>query len=315
MVEKQSRQRLTIICPVYNEKGVVQLFFPRMRAVMDELSKRYDVNLVFSDNRSTDTTLSEVREICDSNPDVFVIALSANVGYQCSMDCALRTCHGDIFGFIDVDGEDPPEMILQLIELYEKGYDIVYGDRVDREEVFIIKFLRKVFYRLLRRVADDEVILDMAEFMVMSREVRDAIINDRTSYPFIRASIGRVGFKRIGIPYKRQQRLSGKSHYNLWTLTKFAVAGILSSSTLLLRLPLYSLPIWLSAVLIATYFWATQGTVWWLLALTALICGYVGCTVSFIGIYVGRTYKNSLGRPNYVIDHKHSLLQPSDVQD
>lgn len=260
-VDRSRRPRLTIICPVYNEKGVVQLFFPRMRSVMDELSKRYGVNLVFSDNRSTDSTLSEIREICASNSDVYAIALSANVGYQCSMDCALRTCHGDIFGFIDVDGEDPPEMILQFMELYEKGYDIVYGDRVDREEVFIIKFLRKVFYRLLRRVADDEVILDMAEFMVMSREVRDANINDHNSFTFIRASIGRVGFKRVGIPYKRHQRLFGKSHYNLWTLTKFAVAGILSSSTLWLRLPLYSLPIWLAAVLVTTYFWATQGTV------------------------------------------------------
>lgn len=302
--------RLTIICPVYNEKGVVKLFFPRMRKVMDQLSAKYDVNLVFSDNRSTDSTLQEIMEVIEENPDVYVIALSANVGYQCSMDCALRTCKGDIYGFIDVDGEDPPEMIIQLMGLYEQGYDIAYGDRVDREEIFIIKFLRKVFYRLLKRVADDEVILDMAEFMVMSREVRDAIINDRTSFPFIRASIGRVGFKRIGIPYKRHQRLSGKSHYNLWTLFKFAVAGILSSSTLMLRLPLYSLPLWLSSVLIATYFWATSQSIWWLLVLILFVCGYIGFSISFICIYVARTYKNSLGRPNYIIDQKNSRLQP-----
>lgn len=310
MAESASRPLLTIICPVYNEQGVVKLFFPRMRKVMDQLKSRYDVNLVFSNNRSTDTTLEEINDVRKENPDVYVISLSANVGYQCSMDCALRTCKGDMYAFIDVDGEDPPEMIIQLVGLYEQGYDIVYGDRVDREEVFIIKFLRKVFYRLLKRVADDEVILDMAEFMIMSKEVRDAIINDRTSFPFIRASIGRVGFKRTGIPYKRQQRLSGQSHYNLWTLFKFAVAGILSSSTLMLRLPLYSLPFWLSAVLVSMFFWHTQQSITWLLVLTTLICGYVGFSISFICIYVARTYKNSLGRPNFIIDTKNSFLQP-----
>lgn len=305
-----ARKRLTIICPVHNEAKVIPLFYERMRPVMDKLSESYDVNLVFSNNASTDKTLAAIEKIRTQAKDVFVISLSANVGYQRSLECGLRNCKGDLFAFIDVDCEDPPEMIVEFVQAYEEGYDIVYGERTDREEPEYVKMLRKIFYRILRALADEEVILDMAEFSLMTAEVRDAIIQDNTSFPFIRASIGRVGFRRRGITYKRHKRIAGDSHYNFFSMTKFAVAGILSSSTLFLRIPIYSLPFWLALMLILPSAYLLTDNRWYLVATFLAFASYIGTTISFIAIYVARIHKNTLGRPNFIIDRKTSSPQP-----
>jgi dolichol-phosphate mannosyltransferase len=281
-----------------------------MRPVMDQLARDYDVNLVFSNNCSSDDTLAAIEQIRKTDKDVYVISLSANVGYQRSLECCLRNCKGDLFAFIDADCEDPPEMILEFIRAHEQGFDIVYGERGDREEPDYVIFLRKVFYRILRAMADEDVILDMAEFSLMTSEVRDAIIKDNTSYPFIRASISRVGFKRQGISYKRHKRIAGTSHYNFMRMTEFAVAGILSSSTLLLRVPIFVLPFWLAAMIVLPSCYVMTENKWFLVACFGLFAAYIGATTSFVALYVARVLKNTLGRPNFTIDSKNSSLQP-----
>ncbi|HNG21555.1 MAG TPA: glycosyltransferase family 2 protein, partial [Candidatus Obscuribacter sp.] len=207
------RPRLTVICPVCNEESTVSIFFERIQPVFAQLADKYETALVFTNNASTDGTVSTILKIRESHPNVYLLTISKNVGYQASLECGLRTAKGDVFVFIDVDLEDPPEMILDFVHWYEQGYDIVYGDRRDRSEPNLIKWGRKLFYRVLKVVADDDVILDMAEFSLMASHVRDAVVKDHTSFPFIRASIGRVGFKRKGLPYKRHRRVGGQSHF------------------------------------------------------------------------------------------------------
>lgn len=310
MAASNQRKKLTVICPVYNEQVSVPIFAERMKSVREQLADRYDVELLFSNNASTDGTLAEILEFREANPFVYVITLSRNVGYQASLECGLRTARGDLFVFIDVDCEDPPEMILDFIKHFEEGgYDIVYGERVDREEPKLVMWARKVFYRVLKAVADEEVILDMAEFSLMTREVRDAIVEDSTSFPFIRASIGRVGFSRKGIPYKRHRRVAGQTNFRGFSLVYFAIAGILSSSTLFLRLPIQTLFFWLAAVATVCVARVYVHSRWLDAALIFLFAAYFGSAVAFIAIYTGRTYKNSLRRPNFVISEKNSILQ------
>lgn len=309
-----TKKTLTILCPVYNEEEALPLFFVRIHPVLNKLSQDYTVHLVFLNNASTDKSLYQIHAIRTKWPATYIITMSKNVGYQASLECGLKTATGDLFVFIDVDCEDPPEMLLQFAEKYEQGFDIIYGERVDRDEMLGIKKARKFFYRLLHALADEEIILDMAEFSFFTKEVRDAILRENTSFPFIRASIGRVGFKRFAIPFKRQKRIAGKTHYNLIKMSVFAIAGILSSSTLLLRIPIFMLPLWfllLSALGIG--YIATQA-IW--IAVTALLlfAGYIGTTAAFIALYLGRTYKNGLNRPNAFIDHTRSILQPASYE-
>jgi glycosyltransferase involved in cell wall biosynthesis len=303
------KPRLTIICPVCNEQATVPIFFERIKPVMEKLNEKYQCSLLFTNNASTDETPDQIRKIRSENPDVYMITISKNVGYQASLECGLRNAVGDVFVFIDVDLEDPPEMILDFVHWHEQGYDIVYGERADRTEPRLIMWGRKLFYRVLKAFADEEVVLDMAEFSLLAGHVRDSIVRDHTSFPFIRASIGRVGFKRKGLRYKRHPRAGGQTHFRFLGMAHFAIAGILSSSTLFLRLPIYIFPFWLVAVTALAVGRIYDTNPWFDVAILFLICAYFGAAVSFIAIYVGRTYKNSLGRPNFVIDKKNSALQ------
>ena len=301
--------RLTIICPIYNEERVVPLFFARMRPVIDTLSTRYLVDLVFLNNASSDSTFDEVMKLRDAWPRIYMITMSRNVGYQRSLDCGLRNSTGDVFAFIDVDCEDPPEMLLDFVERYEEGYDIVYGIRADRQEIAALKSMRKLFYRILKMVADEDIILDMAEFSLFTAEVRDAMVIESNSFPFVRASISRVGFRRIGIPFSRQRRIGGDTHYNLIGMSAFALAGILSASTLMLRLPILLLPLWLLSLTFLGIRYVHTGVSSYAVAAAVLFAGYVGASVAFIALYVARTYKNGLHRPNSHIYRGRSFLQ------
>jgi dolichol-phosphate mannosyltransferase len=304
-------QQLSIICPVFNEERVIPLFFERIKPVIERLSARYSVELLFLNNASTDGTYPIIEALREEHPFVFVITLSSNVGYQRSLECGLRNVRGDVMVFIDVDCEDPPEMILEFVARYEQGFDIVYGERVDREETRALKMLRNLFYHVIRRVADDDIILYMAEFSLFTSEVRDALLCDRSSFPFIRSSIARVGFHRIGIPYKRERRIAGETHYNLFGMSVFAVAGVLASSTLALRLPIYFFPFWLAATAALGAWGIVTGNAWLHLANAVLAATYLGGTAAFTALYVARTYKNGLGRPNYVIHRRYTHLPPS----
>jgi dolichol-phosphate mannosyltransferase len=174
-----------------------------------------------------------------------------------------------------------------------------------------MKMMRKLFYQIAHLVADEDFILYMAEFSLMTNEVRDAIVQDNNSFPFIRSSIARVGFRRIGIPYKRHRRIAGETSYNLFSMTIFAIAGILSSSTLPLRLPIYLLPFWLLLTAGLGAFQILTSNPWVLLANVLLASVYLGSIAAFTALYVARSYKNGLGRANYVIHRSYTHLQPT----
>ena len=201
-------------------------------------------------------------------------------------------------------------MIPEFLKLHEDGFDIVYGERLDREESALMILGRKLFYRLTKLVADDHFFLDMAEFALVTAEVRDAILIDNNSFPFIRASIGRIGFKARNIPYKRQKRIAGETHYNFVGMAVFAVAGILSASTFPLRIAAYVFPFWLLALTIVCIVGPLTGGVWYQPAALLLGIGFCGYTMTCVSIYLARVYKNGLNRPNFVINRRMSHFQP-----
>ena len=305
--------QLTVFVPVYNEEDAIPLFFPRFDEVVRKIANTYIVNLVFVNNKSTDKTYELIKNLSEKHSYVYYITISKNVGYQRSLECAIKICESDIYVFLDVDCEDPPEMIIDFLDYYEKGFDVVYGERVDREENYIVKKLRNIFYMIANKMADEDVVLYMAEFSLFSKEVRDAVLVSRNSFPFIRSSIARVGFNRIGLPYKRSIRIAGSTNYNLTSMLVFAVSGILSSSTLMLRLPIYTLPIWAFTSTYALFIYEKAGDWIYLFFVFFLSFVYFGLTISFIAIYIARIYKNSLGYPNAFIQANQSYI-PSDLQ-
>jgi glycosyltransferase involved in cell wall biosynthesis len=302
------RPLVSILCPVYNEEPTVPLFYERLNAALAPLAGRFDFEILFSDNRSTDRTVEKVLELRAKDPRVQLLSLSRNFGYQHSIVAALRQAAGDAMCVIDADCEDPPEMIVTFIGHWQEGYDVVYGVRERREEPFAITWLRRLFYRINKGIADSDILLDMAEFCMITADVRDAVVANRSTFPFVRAEIAHYGFRRKGIHYDRQRRIAGRSHYSLYGMWRFAVAGILSSTTVPLRIPLYLLP---PLVLVnALGFWAEVTGRWpWgfeLLVMADLL--YLAFGFAFLALYTARNYRNVVARPVAVVDWNRSAL-------
>ena len=184
---------VSIICPVYNEERAIPLFYDRLNAVWASLSAKYDFELIFTNNRSVDGTLASIQALREKDLKVQVITLSRNFGYQASVLAGISYSTGEATVVIDVDCEDPPEMLPLFIAKWEEGYDIVYGLRANRPEPRALIFMRKLFYRLLRLMADTDIVLDMAEFALVSARVRNVMCDNKNTFPFLRAEIGYSG--------------------------------------------------------------------------------------------------------------------------
>jgi glycosyltransferase involved in cell wall biosynthesis len=304
------KKKLCIYCPVYNEEKVLPIFIEHLEKVIKKIEDKYYVEIVFTDNNSTDNSLKIIKNYAENKNNIFYFSLSKNFGYQASLEITIKNIKGDLFIEIDVDGEDPPELILKFLEKYEEGFDIVYGKRVDRHEGKVLKFLRKYYYKSLKLLSDDPINLDMAEFSLFTDEVRRAVIQDKNTKPFIRSNISRVGYKTTGIEFKREKRYGGESYYkSLYQIFEFAFSGILTSSTLFLRIPLYIFPVWFILSTFLFFMNIQTGIEVYFNYLIFIFLIYISFTISFMAIYVARIYKNGLNRPNAFINELNSKRQ------
>jgi dolichol-phosphate mannosyltransferase len=310
---RSGRPLVSIVCPVLNEEAVVPIFYERLQKILAGLRARYEFELIFTNNRSTDRTLEVICELRARDPAVQVLTFSRNFGYQASILAGLQHARGDAMTIIDVDCEDPPEMLAVFIAEWERGHDVVYGIRAKRNEPRWLQATRKLFYRVNRLVADSDVILDMAEFFLITRAVRDAITANASTFPFLRTEVAFVGFDSKGIPYERQKRAAGRTHYNLAGLWVFATAGIMASTTLPLRLAGYLFP-GLVAVDVALFAWSmATGSVGAFRALVATTLLYLAFFATAVSIYQARIYKNVVRRPLYIVDWRKSHLDRRDA--
>lgn len=295
----QNNNLVSIICAVHNEEKTIQLFYDRLKNIIDNLD--YDFEIIFTNNRSTDSTLSIIQQLIKTDPRVKVLTFSRNFGYQCSVQAGMTYAKGDCMITIDVDCEDPPELIPVFLKKWEEGFDIVYGIRTNRPESRLLIGMRNLFYKILRFTADTEIILNMAEFGLIANYVRDGIINNTNTFPFLRTEIAYSGYKSFGVKYDREKRIAGETHYNFWRMAIFAIGGILSSSTFPFRLAVFVFPlvfIFNLLMLIADIY---LGGVYFKL-LTVFDFLYVTLLLTTHGIYLARIYKNGLGRPLYIVD-------------
>ncbi|MBI4968770.1 MAG: glycosyltransferase family 2 protein [Rhodospirillales bacterium] len=299
-----ARKTMTVICPVHNEALNLPVFHQRLCDTLAPFGADLDCELLFVNNDSSDDTLAVLHDLRAKDPRIEIITHARNFGYQASVLCGLVHATGDATVIIDADCEDPPEMLATFIERWRQGYDIVYGIRADRPEAAAIKAMRKLFYRLTHHIADWEFIIDMAEFSLFTRRVREQVLRVSSTFPFIRSELAYVGFKRIGIPYARQPRLYGATHYNLLRMTQFAVAGILSASTFPLRMIVYLGALLVPANLLAVFLLADAH----LLRLLVLDAAVGLTAAAALSTYVSRIYKDSVGRPTFIVDRQRTTL-------
>jgi glycosyltransferase involved in cell wall biosynthesis len=297
---------LNVIVPARNERLNVPFFYGRARRTLESIPG-LDWSIVFINNASEDGTLEQVLELRAADPRVKIITLSRDFGYHAALVAGLSSVDSDYYAIVDVDCEDPPELLADFYASIQDGVQIAYGVRSNRDEPRLITFGRKLFYLANRRVADSEIVMWMGEFSMFTRQVRDAVLAARTTFMSLRAEMGHVGFARKGFSYLRARRTYGETHYNLWRMTLYAIASILSGTTFPLRLVLYlaavigvGFPVYVKLMGLTPV-----GTA---VAAAVVSLYFLVMTLPLIGLYLARTYKNVVGRPIFVIDHTRTRL-------
>lgn len=308
------KKLVTIVVPVFNEEKAVPLFYERLVKAIAPTEGRVRYEILFVNNRSTDSTEAQVLALREKDPRVQLLTMSRNFGYQASITAGMKNASGDASVNIDVDCEDPPEMIPKFVERWLAGADIAYGIRARREEFVLMHLARKLFYRVTKRLSDHEIVLDMAEFFLIDRKVKEFVLSTASTFPFVRGQVGYVGFRREGIAYKREKRIIGETHYNLVSAIRFGLAGILSSSTLALRILAYvGVTLFALDLVVAVGFLfapakSLETLVRAFAAGVAVHLGWLAFAAGTLGIYLARVYKDTIGLPLYVADPKHSTI-------
>jgi polyisoprenyl-phosphate glycosyltransferase len=302
------QKSVAVVIPCYNEEGNLRETHRRVSQAVARAGLGYEI--VYVDDGSYDSTPEMLRELQREDPHVRVVYLSRNFGHQFAVTAGLAHARGDAVAIMDADLQDPPEVVLEMIRLWDQGYDVVYGVRTDREGETLFKLITaRVFYRLIRWLSDTEMPLDTGDFRLLDRKVVDAIVAMPERDRFVRGMVSWAGFRQIGVPYRRAPRFAGETKYPLPKMVRFALDGILSFSVKPLRLSTLmgftSAGLALAAIVYAlairlfTQRWVTG---WTALIIAILFLGGAQLiSLGIIGEYVGRLYGEAKRRPLYLV--------------
>jgi dolichol-phosphate mannosyltransferase len=320
--KEDAKPLITVIVPVYNEQDNVKRAYERITKTFGTIADRYRLELLFSDNHSTDRTFELLAELAVRDDRVRVIRLARNFGFQKSVLTAYRCASGAAAVQIDCDLQDPPEIILEFLPLWEKGHDVVVGIRRQRIEHPLLHFSRKLFYRFIRRISDDQLIDDAGDFRLVDRSVIERLKRVGDAHPYTRGLISVLAARQTGVPYDRETRLYGESKFPVRRLFGLAMDGIVSHSLVPLRLATYvGIMTFLAAMAASLFFFVSylvQGDTWpaGFATVTLLLLGSVSVYSILIGIlgeYVGRIYQEVRRRPLTLIESSINLDVPQDV--
>jgi glycosyltransferase involved in cell wall biosynthesis len=232
-----SRKLITIITPCFNEELNVRDCHAAIQRIFGNELSQYDYEHIFCDNSSTDTTVQILREIAAADPHVKVILNARNFGPFRSMFNGLMSASGDaVVPCLAADLQDPPEVIIEFVKRWEEGYEVVYGIRANREEGWLMRTARGIYYRLVNRFANVEIPINVGEFQLIDRKVVDALHQCDDYYPYLRGLIANCGFRSANVSYTWKARKKGISKNRLYHLFDQGLNGLISFTNIPMRL-------------------------------------------------------------------------------
>ncbi|HLI76116.1 MAG TPA: glycosyltransferase family 2 protein [Acidobacteriaceae bacterium] len=307
----QTKPLISVVVPVFNEELNIQPFYTEIVRSLETLSDRFAFEFVFTDNHSTDATFPLLRELSQHDGRVRAYRFSKNFGYQRSIMTGYSMARGDAAIQLDVDLQDPPELIPRFLEEWQAGADVVYGVRVKRQESWLTNLQRALFYRLIDHLSEEKLPVDAGDFRLISRRVIEVLKSFEDAQPYLRGTIATLGFKQVGIPYNRNARVRGESKFPFSKLVSLALDGILNHSLVPLRISTY-FGLAVSAITLISVFgyvavkllthadWPAGFA-----TLAALILASTSVNAMLLGIigeYLGRMYKQVKKQPLTIIE-------------
>lgn len=299
---------VSVVVPAYYEEEVIEHCYRSLTQVMRETEYAYE--LIFVNDGSKDRTLDILVGISEIDPAVKIINLARNFGHQAAVSAGVHRAQGDAIVIIDADLQDPPEVILQMLEKWEEGYEVVYGKRRKREGETVFKLITaKYFYKFLNYMSDVDIPKDTGDFRLIDRKIAYIFNKMSEKNRFIRGLISWIGFNQTFVEYDRNERFAGVTKYPLKKMIKFASDGIISFSSKPLKMIIrmgFLTVILAFAVLIYSLcaklfgFPTESGWTSMMVAIT-LFSGVQLLSLGIIGEYIARIYEESRNRPLYIV--------------
>jgi dolichol-phosphate mannosyltransferase len=298
----------SIIAPVYNEKDCLDELLHRISEVMDRTGEAWE--LVLIDDGSKDGSTDIIRRIAASDERVRPVIFARNFGHQIAVTAGLDYCRGQAAVIIDADLQDPPETILELIAKWREGYQVVYAVRAEREgETWFKTFTASLFYRLIYRITDVKIPLDTGDFRLLDRSVIDVMNNMRERHRFLRGMSAWVGFRQVGVPYRRAARFAGTTKYPISKMLRLALNAITSFSYFPLQMATYvgffAAGLAILVIPVVIFLRLTGSAAFFGQASTLLAVLFLGgvqlISLGILGEYIGRIYDEVKGRPLYIV--------------
>ncbi|HML39797.1 MAG TPA: glycosyltransferase family 2 protein [Bellilinea sp.] len=298
----------SIIVPIYNESCCIDELYRRVSEVMDTTHEPWELILI--NDGSTDTSPEMIRALAEKDQRVRPVLFARNFGHQIAVTAGMDFSRGKAVIVIDADLQDPPEVMLELIQKWREGYEVVYAVRAEREgETFFKKFTASAFYHLIYKITDISIPMNTGDFRLLDRKVVDVMNRMREHHRFLRGMSVWVGFKQTGVTYNRAARFAGETKYPLRKMLKLALTAITGFSYFPLQLATYlgfiSAGISIVAIPVVAILRAVQHEAFFGQATTLIAVLFFGgvqlLSLGILGEYIGRIYDEVKGRPLYVV--------------
>lgn len=314
--------KYSLIVPIYNEQENLPELYGRVAALMDQLDGPAELLLV--NDGSRDRSLPIIRSLRDRDPRVCYLSFARNFGHQTAVTVGLHFARGQAIAIMDADLQDPPELILDMIQLWRQDYQVIYAQRIARKQEHWFKRLMAYgFYRILRHLSDIDIPTDTGDFCLLDRQVVDALNAMPERNRYIRGLRSWVGFRQTALPFSRDPRFAGEVKYTFLKSLSLAIDGIMSFSKVPLRLAtylgLFAALVALISILLVLYwrFLEPGSPLTGMATLTALVF-FLGAVqlvcIGILGEYVGRIYEEVKGRPIYTLAEVAGFTESSTPQ-
>lgn len=307
---ENKKLQVDLVIPIFNEAGVVEHTHKRICDVVDSLA--HEIHFIYIDDGSSDGTADTLRKISANDQRVTVLELSRNFGHQAALTAGLDASTADVVVSLDGDGQHPPEVIPQMIDLVLQGFDIVQGQRAEASDPSLFKNITSsIFYRLLNVVSGTTVLIGAADFRAMSRQAVNGLKSMPEYHRFLRGMVSWMGYKVVILPFQETKRIAGKSKYSLGKMVRLASDAIFSFSLT----PLYiGLSVGVLFFILACVQVVYVSNLWltgqfdrivpgWssLMSIILIASGTIMILLGFIGVYIGYIFQEVKRRPVYLI--------------
>lgn len=301
--------KISLIIPCYNEEQALYPLYEALQAAMQQLQE-YSFELLFIDDGSSDGTLDVLKLLAQKDERITYLSFSRNFGKEAAMYAGFCNSTGDYAAIMDADMQDPPDLLPQMLEIIQSGYDSVATRRVSRKgEPVMRSFFAKMFYKIMNRISESDIVDEARDFRLMKRSMVDSIIAMSEYNRFSKGIFGWIGFKTYWLPYENRERVAGQTKWNFWKLFRYSLDGIINFSQIPLSLASWTgigftffSFIMIIFVIVRKLIWGDDVAGWpSLVCVITFLGGLQLLCLGIIGQYLSKTYLETKGRPHYIV--------------